>query len=55
MMQMDECIFWAVKCHSRRCVLLQVIVDLQRAAGLSQNRFHAPRAVLETQMNFYKG
>jgi len=53
MMQMDECIFWATKCHSLRRVLLQILADLQRAAGLSQYRFHAPRAVPRTQTNFY--
>jgi len=53
MMQIDNCIFWAMKCHSLRGVLLQILADLQRAPGLSQYRFHAPRVVLRTQMNFY--
>lgn len=39
MMQMVEFIFWAMKCHSLRRVLLQILTDLQRAAGLSQYSF----------------
>ena len=53
MMQTDEPIFWAMKCHSLRHVLLQILAELQREAGLSQYRFHAPTAIPRTQKNFY--